>query len=438
MPISIKKPADILKKLGQVVYIAGTQWGDEGKGKLVDILSEKYDIIARSCGGANAGHTIICTRNGKEEKFVFHLMPSGILHEGKICVIGNGTVIHVPTLIEEIRSLKEQGIDARERLLISDRAHLIFDYHKKIDEIQEERKGAGKVGTTKRGIGPAYTDKVERRGIRVGDMRNFDSFAQRLRENAEYHMKTYGFNFDIEHEINFYKDAVDFLEPLIANTAEYLDSAIRSGKTVLMEGAQGTHLDIDFGTYPFVTSSTTISGGAVTGLGIAPNRISNVVGIVKAYTTRVGAGPFPTELNNAEGEMLRDKGKEYGATTGRPRRCGWFDATVVKDAIVLNGITSINLTKLDILTGFETVKIGVRYKLDGEEIRSIPASLDDFERVEVLYEEMPGWEESIVSARKFSELPKNAQKYVEKLEEILETPINFIGTGAHRDEIILR
>ncbi|MBN1258408.1 adenylosuccinate synthase [Candidatus Peregrinibacteria bacterium] len=428
----------MLKKLGQVVYIAGTQWGDEGKGKLVDILSEKYDVIARSCGGANAGHTIICTRNGKAEKFVFHLLPSGILHEGKICLIGNGTVIHAPTLVEEIRSLKEQGIDARSRLLISDRAHLIFEYHKKIDEIQEERKGSLKVGTTKRGIGPAYTDKIERRGIRMGELKNFESFAKRLRENAEHHMKTYGFHYDMEQEINFYKDALELLSPLIVNTAQYLDDAYKAGKNILVEGAQGTHLDIDFGTYPFVTSSTTISGGAVTGLGVAPNRLSNIIGIVKAYTTRVGAGPFPTELSNFEGEMLREKGVEFGATTGRPRRCGWFDSTVVKNAITLNGITSINLTKLDVLTGFKTVKIGTRYKLDGEEIRFIPASLEDFQKVEVEYEEMPGWNESIAKARKFKDLPKNAKNYVERLESLLNTPINFIGTGAHRDEIILR
>ncbi|MBI5732112.1 MAG: adenylosuccinate synthase [Candidatus Magasanikbacteria bacterium] len=438
MTLKIKNETDILSKLEQAVYVVGTQWGDEGKGKLVDILSAHYDIIARSAGGANAGHTICVNENGQTKKFIFHLLPSGILHEGKICVIGNGTVVHIPTMLEEIEMLRQNGISMHKRLLISDRAHLIFGYHKLIDEIQEQGKGDEKVGTTKRGIGPAYADKIERRGIRVCDLLDFDEFARKLRANAERHMKVYGFKFDIEKEINYYKDAVEIIQGYIGNTAEYVHKSYKEGKNLLIEGAQGTHLDIDHGTYPYVTSSNTTCGGACTGLGFPPGRIANVVGIMKAYTTRVGSGPFPTELADMEGEMLRDKGAEYGATTGRPRRCGWLDLIVVKNAVALNGITSINLTKLDVLSQFNTIKIGVGYTLDGEPIDYIPASLKDFERVKVKYIEMDGWTEDLSSAKKFSDLPKNCQKYVKTIEEVIETPINFIGVGMHRNEMIYR
>lgn len=438
MSISIKSSDEIIPKLGQVVYVAGTQWGDEGKGKLVDILSGEYDVIARAAGGANAGHTIVVNDGGESKKYIFHLLPSGILREGKTCVIGNGCVVHIPTLLEEIRGLKEKGIDIKDKLLLGDRAHIIFNYHRKIDEIQEERKGDKKVGTTLRGIGPAYTDKISRKGIRIGELLNFEAFAEKLRKNAEQHMEDYGFEFNIEEEINIHKDALELIEPFIINSAEYLDDMYKEGKNILTEGAQGTHLDIDFGTYPYVTSSNTTSGGVVTGLGIAPNRIASVIGIVKAYTTRVGEGPFPTELADMEGKMLQDQGNEYGSTTGRPRRCGWFDAIVVKNAIVLNGITSVNLTKLDVLTGFQTIKVGVGYKLNGEDIKFIPASLEDFDNVEVVYEEVPGWTEDISKAKKFEDLPQVAQDYVKKLEEVIEVPINFIGVGVHRDEMIFR
>ena len=436
--LAIRSSDEIVKKLGQVIYVAGTQWGDEGKGKLVDILSQNYDIIARSAGGANAGHTICFKNGGESEKFVFHLLPSGILHEEKISVLGNGTVIHIPTLLEEINQLKEKGIHVMDRILISDRAHILFDYHKDIDALQEEKKGAKKVGTTKRGIGPAYTDKVARRGIRMGDLMNFDHFAEKFRANAEAKMKAYGIEVDIMEQINYYKDAVDLLEGMVINVTEYLNKAHQEGKSILAEGAQGTHLDIDHGTYPYVTSSSTTSGGVATGLGIAPNKLDSVVGIVKAYTTRVGSGPFPTELGDMEGNMLREQGGEFGATTGRPRRCGWVDCVVVRDAIMLNGITSINLTKLDVLTGFQSIKIGLSYTLDGQEVSSIPASLEDFERVEVDYLDMPGWTEDISKAKKFDDLPQNAQGYVLKLEELFGIPVNFIGVGVHRSELIYR
>ncbi|MFH0820959.1 MAG: adenylosuccinate synthase [Candidatus Peregrinibacteria bacterium] len=441
MRLSIKNASQILKKLGPVVYIVGAQWGDEGKGKLVDILSEKYDITARSAGGANAGHTIwINHRKGEaSKKFVFHLMPSGVLHEGKICVIGNGTVLSVPTLMEEIQTLAEQGIEVRDKLLISDRAHLVFEYHKIIDGLQEDgRDEKSKVGTTRRGIGPTYMDKVARIGLRMGDLKNFNTFASKLRANAEKHMKTYGFEFDIEREINYYRDVSEILEPYITDTSYYLSQARAAGKNILIEGAQGTSLDIDFGTYPYVTSSNTTSGGACTGLGVPPTSLSGVVGIAKAYTTRVGAGPFPTELENSEGHMLREKGGEYGATTGRPRRCGWFDAVVVKNAVRLNGINSICLTKVDVLSGFKTIKIGAGYTLDGEPLDRIPVSLEDLGRAEVVYEEMPGWNEPLTGIKSFGRLPKACKAYIEQLEKFIAAPINFIGVGMHRDEILYR
>ncbi len=438
MTFHIKNEADIIKKLGQVVYVAGTQWGDEGKGKLVDIFSEQYDVIARCAGGANAGHTICVSEKGKSRKFIFHLLPSGVLHKNKVCVIGNGTVIHIPTLLDEIEALKKEGIDLHGRLFISDRAHLIFDYHKEIDVIQEKVKGETKVGTTKRGIGPAYTDKVSRIGIRVADLADLNGFAEKFRRNAERHMKCYGFDFDIEEAINYHNDTADLILQYAADTTELLHQYHTAGKNILIEGAQGAHLDIDHGTYPYVTSSSTVSGGASTGLGFPPNKIDNIIGIVKAYTTRVGAGPLPTELGGMEGNMLREQGAEYGSTTGRPRRCGWLDLTAVRNAVGINGVTSINLTKLDVLSGLKTLKIGTGYKLDGTPIASIPASLDDFAHVEVDTVDMEGWQEDISKTEHFSDLPKNCQMYIKKIEELVGVPVNFIGVGVHRNEMIYR
>ena len=438
MTTRITSAKEISQKLGQVIYVVGTQWGDEGKGKLVDIASEHYDIIARAAGGANAGHTICVDENGVSKKFVFHLLPSGVLHENKTCVIGNGTVIHIPTLLEEIDQLKAQGIEVLKKLQISDRAHIIFDYHKEIDGIQEERRGTKKVGTTKRGIGPCYADKMNRRGIRMGDILDQNAFAERFRSNAEEKEKTFGININIESQINFYRDAAELLEPYISNTTEFLNEAHKAKKTILVEGAQGSHLDIDLGTYPFVTSSNTTSGGACTGLGMAPNKLKSVIGIVKAYTTRVGGGPFPTELAGIEEEMLRDQGGEYGATTGRPRRCGWFDVVVAKNAIDINGINSLNLTKLDVLSGFKSIKIGVSYELEGRSLKYLPTDLNQLEAATVNYIELPGWDEDISGKTTFEALPQAAKNYVLKLEELLNVPINFIGTGAKRSEMIYR
>ncbi len=427
-----------MKKQGQVTYIAGMQWGDEGKGKLVDILSEKYDIIARSAGGANAGHTICVKQASGVKKYVFHLLPSGILWEGKICVIGNGTVVHLPTLLEEIKTLEEQGIKVRDRLLLSDRAHLIFEYHKIVDDLEEKGRGEKKVGTTKRGIGPAYTDKAARRGIRVGDLRHFESFAEKLRKNAENYMRVYGFTFDIEKEINLYKDLAEDLDEIIADTEAYLSEAVDSGKSVLIEGAQATHLDLDFGNYPYVTSSSTISAGGCLGVGLAPRRLDSVIGIMKAYCTRVGEGPFPSELGGFEGDMMREKGAEYGATTGRPRRCGWLDLVVVRQAVRLNGADAINMTKLDVLSGLKTVKMAIGYTLGGTPLRHPPAHVEDLARVEVQYKELPGWEEPLGGVTLFKKLPQNAQAFVKAAEEILGIPVRYIGTGSRRDEMIVR
>jgi adenylosuccinate synthase len=438
MTLSVKSAKEIVPRLGQVIYIAGAQWGDEGKGKLVDILSEKYDIVARCAGGANAGHTIFAEHGGERKKFIFHLLPSGAIREDKICVIGHGTVLHLPTLFEEMNELRDRGITLDGRLKISDRAHLIFDYHKSLDELQEKSKGDKKVGTTKRGIGPAYADKANRMGLRICDLLHFENFAEKLRANIKRYQELYGIKMDIEREINIYRDAAEELQPFIINTMEYIHGALKGGKTLLIEGAQGTHLDLDIGTYPYVTSSNTTVGGACTGLGIPPSCISSVVGIVKAYTTRVGSGPFPTELGDMEGNMLREAGGEYGATTGRPRRCGWLDATVIKNSIAANGINSVNMTKLDVLSNFQNIKIGARYRLDGEIIGYIPACLEDFERVEVEYIDMPGWEGDISKVSKFKDLPKNAQNYIKQTEELIGAPINFIGVGQNREQIIYR
>lgn len=426
--------------LGHVVIVVGAQWGDEGKGKIIDILSQEYDITARSAGGANAGHTIYVGENNETmKKFVFHLIPSGMLNPDKVCVIGSGCVVHLPTLIDEIEMLRKEGVHVRDRLFISDRAHLIFDYHQIIDSVQEKAKGDRKVGTTNRGIGPAYTDKSNRIGIRFGDLMNgFEEFAEKLRFNIELHKQTYGFEYDIEKEINLYHDIAEFLDGMVVDTSYYLNDAINQGKTILLEGAQGTHLDLDCGTYPFVTSSSTIAGGACAGVGIGPKKIDSVVGIVKAYTTRVGEGPFPTELNDADGEKLRSEGGEFGATTGRPRRCGWFDVPVVKYAVQVNGLTSVNLTKLDVLSNFEKIKIAVKYLYEGEELLSFPANLTKLANLEIEYIEMPGWMEDISTARTFDELPINTQKYVLEIERLIGVPINFIGVGMRRDQMIVR
>jgi adenylosuccinate synthase len=428
--------------LGNVAAVIGTQWGDEGKGKLVDILSEKYDIIARATGGANAGHTIYVPNplNPEEtQKFVFHLVPSGIIHEGKIAVIGNGLVINLPSLMEELDTLKKYKIDLTGKLLISDRSHIAFDYHKKIDALEEERKGDKKVGTTLRGIGPAYQDKIARRGVRIGEMLDFERFAEHVRNTFVQLQRMHkDLKHDIEKELKELRKMLGFLRPFITDTALYLNKSMKEGKTILIEGANGTHLDIDHGTYPFVTSSNPTSGGLHTGLGIGANKIKSVVGIMKAYITRVGGGVFPTELHDELGEKIREKGDEYGATTGRPRRCGWFDVIVGRYAVMVNGLTSVNLTKLDVLDDLDKIKVCIGYKYKGNKMESMPSTIPMYDDLELEYIEMDGWQSDTSKAKTFEDLPENAQKYVQKLEELIECPIQFIGIGMKRDQMIVK
>jgi len=428
--------------LGNVTAILGTQWGDEAKGKLVDILSKEFDIIAKATGGANAGHTIHVPNPlnpAETAKFVFHLVPSGMIHDGKVAVLGNGLVIHIPSLIEELDTLKQYKIDLAGRFFISDRAHIVFDYHKKIDALEEEQKGEAKVGTTLRGIGPAYLDKISRRGVRIGEILDFDSFSDHVRKTFMQLKSQYkGLKHDIDEELKNLRDFIGVLKPFITDTSLFLNKAADNGKTILIEGSQGTHLDIDHGTYPFVTSSNPTIGGIYTGTGIGHGKISSVVGIMKAYVTRVGSGVFPTELTDETGNALREKGGEYGSTTGRPRRCGWFDALVGKYAVMINGLTSINLTKLDVLDDLETIKICTGYKYKGKNLESMPAAVEMYKELEFDYIEMKGWKTDTSKAVKFEDLPENAQNYVLKIEELVRCPVNFIGVGVRRDQIIHR
>ncbi len=426
----------------QVSAVLGTQWGDEGKGKLVDILAEKADLIIRAAGGANAGHTIyVPKKNNPEEttKFIFHLIPSGCFHENKEIVLGNGLVIHLGTLMEELDTLKDHGIDLNGKLFISDRAHIVFEYHKKIDGLEEERKGDKKVGTTLRGIGPAYQDKIARRGVRIGELLEFDKFSEHVRSTFIQLQRMYpDLKHDVEKELEDIRKMLGFLRPFIADTALFVNTAIDSGKKVLVEGANGTHLDIDHGTYPFVTSSNPTGGGLHTGTGIGLNKITDVIGIMKAYLTRVGEGVFPTELDNELGETIREKGGEYGATTGRPRRCGWFDAVVGRYSVMINGLTAVNLTKLDVLDELPHIKLCTGYKYKGKQMKSMPSTIDAYADLELEYIEMDGWNQDTSKAQTFEELPENAQKYVLKIEELIGCPIKYIGIGMRRDQMIYR
>lgn len=429
--------SNFIENLGNLAVILGSQWGDEGKGKLIDILSDKYKYVVRAAGGANAGHTIYIDG----VKHVFHLVPSGMLNEGCICIIGNGLALHLQTLMEEIKLLKDSNIKTDERILISDRCHLLFEYHKTIDGIQEEMKGDKKVGTTKRGIGPCYTDKVRRNGIRVHELVDFEKFEAKYRGNLQMLKKMYGnFEHDAESELATLKEIAVKVRPMMIDSAYFLHQALKSGEKILVEGANGVLLDIDHGTYPFVTSSNPSIGGIATGTGLSPTKIKNVIGIMKAYTTRVGSGPFPTELDDELGNQIREAGGEYGATTGRPRRCGWFDAVIGKYAVMINGLTDINLTKLDVLSGMEKLKIATDYKYKGEYLKSFPADSEIFELPEfkIEYIEMEGWNEDLSKVRDYNDLPVNARKYVEKIEGLIECKASSIGVGVNRADIIFR
>lgn len=414
--------------------IVGAQWGDEGKGKVIDIYTRKADIIVRYQGGNNAGHTVVI---GKDS-FVLHLIPSGILHKGKICVIGNGVVVDPKALLEEIATLESKGIKIGTRLLISADAHVIFPYHRKLDELREAKKKK-KIGTTKRGIGPCYADKVARLGIRFVDLLNEKVFKDKLNENLDeknpifskiYNVEGYSFD-ELCEEYTGYADRI---KKYICDTKVFLNEAIGKRKRVLFEGAQGTLLDVDHGTYPFVTSSNSTSGGASTGTGVGPNRMDKVIGVVKAYTTRVGEGPFPTEFSDDLMDRIRTKGKEFGATTGRPRRCGWFDSIVVKHSVMVNGIDEIVVTKLDVLDDLDSLKICTAYKCDGRIYKDFPSDIEVLSNCEPLYEELPGWNKDTTGITSYSRLPKNAKSYLKRVQKLLNTKIVLISVGSERKQ----
>ncbi len=422
-----------------VTVILGTQWGDEGKGKIVDLLSDKYDIVARYQGGANAGHTVVI--NGK--KFILHLIPSGILHPNTVCIIGNGTVIDPDALISEINTLEQEGIEVRDRLLISHKAHLIMPYHKLLDTISESTLSQKAIGTTGRGIGPAYIDKFTRVGIRIVDLLNLDTFTEKLRFNINEKnnllRKLYQTNeLNIDEIIHKYLEFDKIIDPYIKDTTTYLNQAIADGKSILAEGAQGAMLDVDHGTYPFVTSSNPTVGGACTGLGIPPTSINRIIGVVKAYSTRVGNGPFPTEQFDENGEQLRKIGDEFGSTTGRPRRCGWLDLFALKYSAMINGFKEIALTKIDVLENFETIKVCTGYNYQGKELKNFPADNQTLENVECQYTDLPSWGPVAKNISKYADLPSAMKQYIEFIEDYLGSKICLISTGPGRDEVIYK
>ena len=419
------------------IVLVGAQWGDEGKGKATDLLGDTVDYVVRYQGGNNAGHTVVIG----SEKYALHLLPSGILSPNVVPVIGNGVVIDPAVLLDEIRGLDARGINTS-KLVISTNAHLITPYHRTIDKVSERFLGKSKIGTTGRGIGPAYADKISRIGIRVQDLFDRSILEQKLEGalNDKNQVLTKVFNrknMSVAEILEEYLAYADILRPYVADTSLLLDKALKAGKTVLLEGSQGTLLDVDHGTYPFVTSSNPTAGGACTGSGIGPKAITRVIGIVKAYTTRVGSGPFPTELLDDDGDKLRTIGHEYGTTTGRNRRCGWYDAPIARYAVRINGLTDFFLTKLDVLTGWEKIPVCVAYDVDGIRHEELPASQTDFHHAKPIYEYLPGWKEDISKARTLSDLPKNAQDYVKYLEEISGAPMSAIGVGPGRDETIV-
>ena len=420
------------------IVIVGTQWGDEGKGKMVDLLSEYADVVVRFQGGNNAGHTLVV----KGEQIILHLIPSGILHPNKLCIIGNGVVVDPGVLTEEIDGLSNKGYSVDENNLnVSEEAHLIMPYHKRIDISREAKKKKGKIGTTGRGIGPTYEDKATRMGIRAGDLLNPKRFRERLEavlSEKNFYLKEFldADPFDFNEVYDSIMSYGDRITKYIKNTSKILNDRIKGGASVMFEGAQGTLLDIDHGTFPYVTSSHTVAGCAATGSGIGPSVIDAVYGISKSYTTRVGSGPFPTELNDEIGDRLQEKGVEYGATTGRRRRCGWYDAVAARHSVRLNGLSGLIITKLDVLSGLDTLKICTGYEIDGIDTEDFPSDVSVLDKAIPKYTELSGWDEEIGDVREFKKLPKNAIKYIEKLEEILGIPAVMISVGPDREEII--
>ena len=416
--------------------VLGAQWGDEGKGKMTDYLAEEANVVVRFQGGNNAGHTVVVG----DKEYKLHLIPSGILYEDKLNVIGNGVVVDPKALFEEIDYLEGVGVKVTpEKLIISDRAQLIMPYHKVLDKLKEQARGKNDIGTTGKGIGPCYTDKFERCGIRVCDLMHEDVFTEKLKENIEmknaYITKVLGGEpVSFDEILKEYLEFAKKLRPFVQDTSVRVYNDIKADKTVLFEGAQGMLLDIDYGTYPYVTSSNTTAGGVANGVGIGPNMITNAVGITKAYTTRVGKGPFPTELLNETGDWIREKGHEYGVTTGRSRRCGWLDLVIVKTACRVSGLTSLAVTKIDTLAGLDKLMVCVGYKFNGEVIDYFPASLEDLAKCEPVYEEFDGWGDEVADARSYDELPENAKKYLKRIEEFTNTDISIVSVGPKRDQ----
>lgn len=422
------------------VIVVGTQWGDEGKGKFVDIYSHDADVIARFQGGDNAGHTLVV----KGEQSIFHLIPSGILHDHKVCILGNGMVINPEVLLREIDNLQERNLFPRDtKLYISENAHIIMPYHRRLDSARERHKGRTTIGTTEKGIGPAYEDKITRAGIRLCDLLNDEVFKEKLERNVEeknFYLTELFEEEPVDSELIYreYKGYAKRLEQYAANTSVIIKNAIEKGNNILFEGAQGCHLDIDHGTYPFVTSSNTVAGNACCGTGLGPTEIDAVVGICKAYTTRVGEGPFVTELTDETGEKIQKTGREFGATTGRKRRCGWLDTVLVRQSVRLSGISGLIVTKLDILTGIDKLKICVGYEMENEIFTDhVPSDITQFERCQPIYEEIDGWTEDIGQARNMNDLPENAGKYIEKLEELTGVKVIAVSVGAGREETIV-
>jgi adenylosuccinate synthase len=421
------------------IVIAGAQWGDEGKGKIVDLLTEKVQVVARYNGGHNAGHTILIGG----DKYVLHLIPSGILHPGILCVIGNGTVVDPWALEKEIQELRGRGVAVEENLVVSDRAHVILPHHRALEAMTEEDRGDRKIGTTLRGIGPAYEDKAGRRGLRLGDLLRPTSLPEKLHEARKHYEQVCrgaGRRPEVDWD-RLVKELCGFgerMESRIADTSLVLHRQLAAGYSILFEGAQATLLDLDHGTYPFVTSSSASAGGVITGLGVPPTRIDGVVGIAKAYTTRVGAGPLPSEIGGPLEEHVRERGAEYGASTGRPRRCGWFDAVVVRYSVRVNGFDSLALTKLDVLDTLAEIRICTGYRYEGELLDEFPADLDVLEQCEPVYESLPGWGEPTTAVREFARLPTAAQRYVDRLSELVNAEIGIVSTGSDRLDTIFR
>ena len=417
------------------IAVLGAQWGDEGKGKIVDLLTPHFSIVARYQGGHNAGHTVYA--DGR--KFVLRLLPSGILHEGITCVIGNGVVVDPQALFAEIDELSKAGISVGDRLVISDKAHLILPYHRELDLLSEARRGERKIGTTSRGIGPAYEDKIARRGVRVGDLANSESLAEAVKHNVAARNRIIGEStMDWRQVLDDLARAWQRMAPWVTDVSLFLDRARKAGRAIMFEGAQGTLLDIDHGTYPYVTSSNATIGGVLTGLGVGPRAIDGVLGVAKAYTTRVGEGPLPTELAGELGNRLRESGQEFGAVTGRPRRCGWYDGVAVRYAVRVNGLSALALTKLDVLDGLPELQVCTSYRCRGAVLTEMPGDIAQLAACEPLYETLPGWSTPTAGTRRYDDLPREAQHYVARLEEVTGVPAAIISTGSAREDTIIR